>query len=93
MAGRLLLLMLAASASAQQLSEEDRVECTVETQRLYHCASYTSPNPLLTAKQQQICCKAVRSLHEDGCFWCGHHVSFEGDCGSWLDANCLSLHG
>lgn len=71
MTGLLLLVLLAAGASAQQLSEEDRMECTQETQRLYHCASFTTQNPLLTAKQQQICCEAVSSLHEAGCFWCG----------------------
>jgi hypothetical protein len=65
-----LLLLLLSSALGQLLSGEERTLCTLETQRLYHCASYTSPKSLLTPKQQQICCDAVRSLHDDGCFWC-----------------------
>ena len=65
-----LLLLLLTGALGQLLAEQERTLCTLETQRLYHCGSYTSPKSLLTPKQQQICCDAVRSLHEDGCFWC-----------------------
>ncbi|KAK9906379.1 hypothetical protein WJX75_000870 [Coccomyxa subellipsoidea] len=74
---RALLLLVALSLASARvapqpvlLSEQRRVECTTESQRLFHCASYTAPNSMLTDKQKEMCCEAVHTFNLNGCF-CG----------------------
>ncbi|EIE24352.1 hypothetical protein COCSUDRAFT_65860 [Coccomyxa subellipsoidea C-169] len=72
----LLLLVALSLASARVtpqpvlLSEQRRDECTLESQRLFHCASYNAPNSMLTDKQREMCCGAVQTFNLNGCF-CG----------------------
>lgn len=68
----LVALSLATARVAPQpalLSEQRRDDCTLESQRLFHCASYTAPNSMLTDKQKEMCCEAVQSFNLNGCFW------------------------
>lgn len=68
----LVALSLAYARVAPQpglLSEQRRDDCTLESQRLFHCASYNLPNSMLTDKQKEMCCEAVQSFNLNGCFW------------------------
>lgn len=69
LAGVLLLCALSSTAAQWAMSPSQRDDCTVETQRLYHCATYSSPTTLLTDAQKEMCCEAVSELHISGCFW------------------------
>jgi hypothetical protein len=65
----ILSVATAAINTVQLLSDKRREECTVESQRLYHCASYSAPSSILTEKQKEMCCEAVRTFNWSGCFW------------------------
>ncbi|CAL8462081.1 g1612 [Coccomyxa elongata] len=75
-ASGILLLVALSLASARVvpqpglLSEQRRDDCTLESQRLFHCASFNAPNSMLTDKQKELCCEAVQSFNLNGCF-CG----------------------
>lgn len=69
LAGLLLLCTLSSTAAQWVMSASQRDDCTMETQRLYHCATYSSPTTLLSDAQKGMCCEAVSQFQVSGCFW------------------------
>ena len=70
------LSLCAASVAAadivtpQLLSQKQKDECQLETQRLYHCSTFRSPESPLTDNQRQLCCDSLQSFNQANCFWC-----------------------
>ena len=53
----------------QLLSQKQKDECQLETQRLYHCSTFTAPDSPLTDHQRDLCCEALQTFNKDNCFW------------------------
>ena len=53
----------------QPLSDKQRDECQLETQRLFHCSTFAAPDSPLTDNQRQMCCEALHTINQDSCFW------------------------